>query len=83
MKGVSMEENKKHLNALKQILSRPENRVCCDCVGGGAAARPTWASINIGNHEKKRRIKIIKGYVMCKSNLVFVFFQILTFSGLK
>lgn len=27
-KGVTMEENKKHLAALRQLLQRPENRAC-------------------------------------------------------
>lgn len=44
MKGVSLEENKKHLQALKRILSRPENRTCADC----GDQMPTWASINCG-----------------------------------
>ncbi len=48
MKGVSMEDNKKQLAALKQLLERPENRACADCSGGGAASRATWASINTG-----------------------------------
>ncbi len=48
MKGVSMEDNKKQLAALKALLERPENRSCADCSGGGAASRATWASINTG-----------------------------------
>ncbi|KAK9829298.1 hypothetical protein WJX72_005017 [[Myrmecia] bisecta] len=48
MKGVTMEENKKYLAALKALLERPENRLCADCVGGGAASRSSWASINTG-----------------------------------
>jgi len=48
MKGVSMEDNKKQLAALKKLLERPENRNCADCQGGGAASRATWASINTG-----------------------------------
>ena len=46
-KGVSMEENKKHLAALRSLLALPENRACADC-RGSAGARPTWASINCG-----------------------------------
>ncbi|GAX83972.1 hypothetical protein CEUSTIGMA_g11396.t1 [Chlamydomonas eustigma] len=30
-KGVTLEENKKNLAILKELLSRPENRVCADC----------------------------------------------------
>jgi hypothetical protein len=48
MKGVTMEENKKQLAALRRLLERPENRSCADCTGGGAASRATWASINTG-----------------------------------
>ncbi len=48
MKGVSMEDNKKQLAALKRLLERPENRACADCSGGGAASRASWASINTG-----------------------------------
>jgi stromal membrane-associated protein len=48
MKGVTLEENKKHVDALKQLLLRPENRACADCTGGGAGSRPSWASINTG-----------------------------------
>eukprot|EP00210_Caulerpa_lentillifera_P003024 g2887.t1 len=44
MKGVSLEDNKKHIQALKKILSRPENRNCADC----GEQMPTWASINCG-----------------------------------
>lgn len=47
-KGVTMEENKKHLAALRQLLQRPENRACADCGSSSAAGRPTWASINTG-----------------------------------
>ena len=43
-----MEENKRHLELLRQLLQRPDNRECADCVGGGTAARPSWASINTG-----------------------------------
>ena len=43
-----MEENKRHLDLLRQLLQRPDNRECADCVGGGTAARPSWASINTG-----------------------------------
>ena len=47
-KGVTMEENKKHLAALRKLLALPQNRTCADCGGAGAGARPTWASINCG-----------------------------------
>lgn len=43
-----MEENKKHLAALRQLLARPENRACADCMSSSAGGRPTWASINTG-----------------------------------
>ena len=46
-KGVTMEENKKHLAALRKLLALPQNKTCADC-GGAAGARPTWASINCG-----------------------------------
>jgi Putative GTPase activating protein for Arf len=48
MKGVTLEENKKHVEALKLLLQRPENRSCADCRDGGAASRSSWASINTG-----------------------------------
>ncbi len=48
MKGVTMEENKKQLAALRKLLEQPGNRSCADCMGGGAAGRATWASINTG-----------------------------------
>ncbi|CAL8468807.1 g8348 [Coccomyxa elongata] len=48
MKGVTMEENKKQLAALRKLLEQPGNRTCADCTGGGAAGRATWASINTG-----------------------------------
>lgn len=48
MKGVTLEENKKHLETLKQLLDLPENRKCADCRGGNAGSKPTWASINCG-----------------------------------
>lgn len=47
-KGVSFEENQKHLAALRQLLQRPENRRCADCQEAGPAAAPSWASINLG-----------------------------------
>ena len=43
-----MEENKRQVAALQKLLALPANRACADCTGGGAAARPTWASINTG-----------------------------------
>ena len=48
MKGVTLEENKKHLETLKQLLDHPDNRRCADCRGGNAGSKPTWASINCG-----------------------------------
>ena len=47
-KGVTMAENTRQLGALQRLLALPGNRACADCTGGGAAARPTWASINTG-----------------------------------
>lgn len=46
-KGVTMEENARHLAALEQLMRLPENGTCADCQKAGAA-RPTWASINLG-----------------------------------
>ena len=43
-----MEENKRYLAALADLLRRPENGVCADCGGQGGAYKPTWASINTG-----------------------------------
>ena len=48
MKGITMEENKQQLAALKKLLDLPHNKQCADCVGGGGAARASWASINTG-----------------------------------
>ena len=48
MKGVTMEENKQQLAALKRLLDLPHNKQCADCMGGGGAARASWASINTG-----------------------------------
>ena len=48
MKGVTMEENKQQLAALKRLLDLSHNKQCADCVGGGGAARASWASINTG-----------------------------------
>ena len=48
MKGITMEENKQQLAALKKLLDLPHNKQCGDCVGGGGAARASWASINTG-----------------------------------
>eukprot|EP00192_Tetraselmis_astigmatica_P024769 CAMPEP_0117676278 /NCGR_PEP_ID=MMETSP0804-20121206/16072_1 /TAXON_ID=1074897 /ORGANISM="Tetraselmis astigmatica, Strain CCMP880" /LENGTH=827 /DNA_ID=CAMNT_0005485375 /DNA_START=220 /DNA_END=2703 /DNA_ORIENTATION=+ len=47
MKGVTLEDNKRYLAALKAIMARPENRTCADCCGA-SSSRPTWASINAG-----------------------------------
>ena len=47
-KGVSAEENARHIKALKVLLQREENAVCADCGLSGPGARPTWASINLG-----------------------------------
>ena len=43
-----MEENKQQLAALKRLLDLPHNKQCADCMGGGGAARASWASINTG-----------------------------------
>ena len=48
MKGVTMEENRRRVAALKAILERAENRQCADCQASGGAGRPSWASINTG-----------------------------------
>ena len=48
MKGITMEQNKQQLAALKKLLDLPHNKQCADCVGGGGAARASWASINTG-----------------------------------
>lgn len=45
---MTMEENKQQLAALKRLLNLPHNKQCADCVGGGGAARASWASINTG-----------------------------------
>ncbi|KAI3426323.1 hypothetical protein D9Q98_008696 [Chlorella vulgaris] len=47
-KGVSMEENRLYLAALKRLLELPANRACADCGGSGSGARPGWASISCG-----------------------------------
>eukprot|EP00204_Picochlorum_oklahomense_P001514 CAMPEP_0118799712 /NCGR_PEP_ID=MMETSP1161-20130426/1843_1 /TAXON_ID=249345 /ORGANISM="Picochlorum oklahomensis, Strain CCMP2329" /LENGTH=684 /DNA_ID=CAMNT_0006727453 /DNA_START=170 /DNA_END=2224 /DNA_ORIENTATION=- len=47
-KGVSAEDNARHIKALKLLLQREENAVCADCGLSGPGARPTWASINLG-----------------------------------
>ncbi|KAG2490744.1 hypothetical protein HYH03_010899 [Edaphochlamys debaryana] len=47
-KGVTFEQNKRQLEALRQLTMAEGNRVCADCASGCAAARPTWASINLG-----------------------------------
>ena len=43
-----MEMNKRQLAELKALLDLPHNKYCADCVGGGGAARASWASINTG-----------------------------------
>ncbi|KAK9821166.1 hypothetical protein WJX74_003656 [Apatococcus lobatus] len=48
MKGVTMEENRRRVTALKAILDRAENRQCADCQASGGTVRPSWASINTG-----------------------------------
>ena len=47
-KGVSEEDNARHIEALKYLLDRPENAVCADCGMKGTGCRPTWASISLG-----------------------------------
>lgn len=47
-KGISHEDNARHLAALKRLLARPENALCADCAAPGAGHRPTWASISLG-----------------------------------
>lgn len=46
--GVSMQENRRYLSALRKLLERPENRICADCKDNSAGSRPSWASINTG-----------------------------------
>lgn len=47
-KGVSEEDNARHIEALKYLLGRPENSICADCGMKGTGCRPTWASISLG-----------------------------------
>ena len=47
-KGIRVEDNERHMDALKKLLDRKENRVCADCGLKGPGARPTWASVNCG-----------------------------------
>jgi len=47
-KGVSEEDNLRHVEALKYLLTRPENAICADCGMKGTGCRPTWASISLG-----------------------------------
>ena len=47
-KGISVEDNERHMAALKKLLQRKENSVCADCGLKGPGARPTWASVNCG-----------------------------------
>lgn len=48
-KGVSEEDNARHIEALKFLLhQRPENSTCADCGLKSMGSRPTWASINLG-----------------------------------
>lgn len=47
-KGVSDEDNSRHIIALKSLLERPENGICVDCGLKGMGSRPTWASISLG-----------------------------------
>ena len=46
--SVSAEENRKLQMDLKKLLSLDDNSKCGDCQGGVSAARPSWASINLG-----------------------------------
>ena len=65
MKGISMEDNKKQLAALKKLQEQPGNRSCADCSGGGAASRATWASINTGAFICMR----CAGTLLCRSEM--------------
>ncbi|GLC33495.1 hypothetical protein PLESTB_000081200 [Pleodorina starrii] len=47
-KGVTFEQNKRQLEQLRQLTLLEGNRTCADCASAVAAARPTWASINLG-----------------------------------
>ncbi|KAG2426337.1 hypothetical protein HXX76_013094 [Chlamydomonas incerta] len=47
-KGVTFEQNKRQLEQLRQLTLAEGNRTCADCASASAAARPTWASINLG-----------------------------------
>ncbi|GLI60022.1 hypothetical protein VaNZ11_002086 [Volvox africanus] len=47
-KGVTFEQNKRQLEQLRQLTLLEANRTCADCASSAAAARPTWASINLG-----------------------------------
>ncbi|EFJ47402.1 hypothetical protein VOLCADRAFT_92065 [Volvox carteri f. nagariensis] len=47
-KGVTFEQNKRQLEQLRQLVLLKDNTTCADCASAAAAARPTWASINLG-----------------------------------
>ncbi|KXZ54568.1 hypothetical protein GPECTOR_4g633 [Gonium pectorale] len=47
-KGVTFEQNKRQQEQLRQLTALEDNRVCADCGSTSAAARPSWASINLG-----------------------------------
>ncbi len=78
MKGVTMEQNKKQLAALRALLEQPGNRSCADCTSGGAGGRATWASINTGvficmrcaGHHRGLGVHISK---VCPSTLCLLF----------
>ena len=43
-KGVTAEQNKKHLQALARLMKLPHNRECADC----RAKNPRWCSVSCG-----------------------------------
>ncbi|GFR52782.1 hypothetical protein Agub_g15398, partial [Astrephomene gubernaculifera] len=47
-KGVTFEQNKRQLEQLRLLTMLEGNRTCADCASPAAAARPSWASINLG-----------------------------------
>lgn len=81
MKGVSLEENKKNIEALKLILSREENKVCADCVG--SSVRPTWASINCGTFICMRCAGFHRGLGVHVSKVLIITYLIINIRLLK
>ena len=49
MKGISMEDNKKQLAALKKLQEQPGNRSCADCSG-----RRRGLARHLGLHQHRR-----------------------------